>query len=128
MVSIAAPAVGSFVTHRDLSDLGYLTLPILFCLFAEPLHYSIRIGMLSFTLAFALLTGNPIAGALLTPRHIWHRPLIFAAVSCYADTPTKISYLTPSGRHPHGRMLSYYGLEVYIKKAKIKKDMTQRPP
>ncbi|KIM43683.1 hypothetical protein M413DRAFT_68867 [Hebeloma cylindrosporum] len=61
MVSIAAPAAGSFVTHQDSSDLG------------------IRIGVLSFALAFALLTGNPIAGALLTPRHLWHRPLIFAA-------------------------------------------------
>ncbi|KAF8901153.1 major facilitator superfamily domain-containing protein [Gymnopilus junonius] len=63
LVSIAAPAVGSFVTHRDLSDLG------------------IRIGMLSFSLAFALLTGNPIAGALLTADRLWHRPLIFAAVT-----------------------------------------------
>ncbi|KAF8154611.1 major facilitator superfamily domain-containing protein [Crassisporium funariophilum] len=62
MVSLAAPGAGSFVTHSDFSDLG------------------IRIGMLSFTLAFALLTGNPIAGALLTPEHLWHRPLIFAAV------------------------------------------------
>jgi len=38
-------------------------------------------GILSFGLAFALLTGNPIAGALLTPHHLWQRPLIFAAVS-----------------------------------------------
>ena len=35
---------------------------------------------------FALLTGNPIAGALLTPHHLWHRPLIFAAVSCSMQT------------------------------------------
>lgn len=39
-----------------------------------------RIGILSFLLAFALLTGNPLAGALLTSQHLWHRPLIFAAV------------------------------------------------
>jgi len=80
LVSIVAPAVGSFVTSRDLSDLG------------------IRIGILSFVLAFALLTGNPIAGALLTPHHIWDRPLIFAAISvllggvCFAmiwETVTK---------------------------------------
>ncbi|KAF9561240.1 MFS general substrate transporter [Agrocybe pediades] len=62
LVSIVAPAVGSFITHRDLSDLG------------------VRIGMLSFSLAFALLTGNPIAGALLTADHVWHRPFIFAAI------------------------------------------------
>ncbi|PPR01202.1 hypothetical protein CVT26_016083 [Gymnopilus dilepis] len=65
LISIAAPAVGSFITHRDLSDLG------------------IRIGTLSFSLAFALLTGNPIAGALLTSDHLWHRPLIFAAVTVF---------------------------------------------
>ncbi|KAF8956576.1 major facilitator superfamily domain-containing protein [Flammula alnicola] len=65
MVSLVAPAVGSFVTHHDLSDLG------------------IRIGVLSFTLSFALLTGNPIAGALLTSRHLWHRPLIFAAIAVF---------------------------------------------
>ncbi|PPR07866.1 hypothetical protein CVT24_005603 [Panaeolus cyanescens] len=63
MVSIVAPCAGSFVTHADLSDLG------------------IRISMLSFALSLALLTGNPIAGALLTSNHQWHRPLIFAAVS-----------------------------------------------
>ncbi|KDR79107.1 hypothetical protein GALMADRAFT_63444 [Galerina marginata CBS 339.88] len=72
LVSLAAPAVASFVTHRDLSDLG------------------IRIGMLSFSLAFALLTGNPIAGALLTSRHIWHRPLIFAAVAVFMGAVSHI--------------------------------------
>ncbi|GLB41018.1 putative MFS general substrate transporter [Lyophyllum shimeji] len=62
VVSVVTPAAGSFVTRMDYSDLG------------------IRIGLLSFTLAFALLTGNPIAGALLSPPHYrWHQPLIFAA-------------------------------------------------
>ncbi|KJA21762.1 hypothetical protein HYPSUDRAFT_41606 [Hypholoma sublateritium FD-334 SS-4] len=65
LVSLVAPAVGSFVTQRDLSDLG------------------MRIGILSFSLAFALLTGNPLAGALLTSHHLWHRPLIFAAISVF---------------------------------------------
>jgi hypothetical protein len=37
-------------------------------------------GVLSFVIGLALLTGNPIAGALLTQEHIWIRPLIFAAV------------------------------------------------
>lgn len=46
------------------------------------LRSSLRIGLLSFTLAFALLTGNPVAGALLSPpKYKWHQPLIFAAVS-----------------------------------------------
>jgi len=62
-VSLVTPAAGSFVTHADHADLG------------------IRIGILSFVLAFAWLTGNPIAGALLSPPHYkWHQPLIFAAV------------------------------------------------
>jgi hypothetical protein len=42
---------------------------------------STRIGVTSFVLAFALLTGNPVAGALLTPERHWQRPLMFAAVS-----------------------------------------------
>lgn len=66
VISLAAPAVASFVTHSDLSDLG------------------IRIGALSFALAFALLTGNPIAGALLTSQHHWQRPLSFAAAVVFA--------------------------------------------
>ncbi|KAF9044415.1 MFS general substrate transporter [Panaeolus papilionaceus] len=65
MISIVAPCAGSFVTQPDLSDLG------------------IRISMLSFVLAIALLTGNPIAGALLTSEHHWRSPLIFAAVAIF---------------------------------------------
>ncbi|KAF8880532.1 major facilitator superfamily domain-containing protein [Infundibulicybe gibba] len=67
VISITTPAAARFITHNDLSDLG------------------IRIGLLSFALAFALLTGNPIAGALLSPpRYLWHQPLIFAAVVVFA--------------------------------------------
>ncbi|KAH0578997.1 hypothetical protein H2248_003174 [Termitomyces sp. 'cryptogamus'] len=63
VVSVVTPAAVSFVSRKDHLDLG------------------IRIGLLSFTLAFALLTGNPIAGALLSPpAYRWHLPLIFAAV------------------------------------------------
>lgn len=63
VVSLATPAASTFATRQDLSDMG------------------LRLGLLSFTLAFALLTGTPIAGALLSPpKFLWHRPLIFAAV------------------------------------------------
>lgn len=65
-ISICSPAAARFSTRQDHSDLG------------------IRMGVLSFCLGFALLTGNPIAGALLTPRHIWTRPLIFASVVTFA--------------------------------------------
>ncbi|KAF9465927.1 major facilitator superfamily domain-containing protein [Collybia nuda] len=58
-ISVVTPAAGSFVTHADHSDLGT------------------RIGILSFILAFALLTGNPIAGALLaSPRYKWYQPMV----------------------------------------------------
>ncbi|KAF6752787.1 major facilitator superfamily domain-containing protein [Ephemerocybe angulata] len=73
VVSLAAPAVGSFVTNPDLSDLG------------------IRIGMTSFALAFALLTGNPIAGALLTSERHWQRPLTFAAIAVFAGAACHLS-------------------------------------
>ncbi|KAF8066742.1 major facilitator superfamily domain-containing protein [Lyophyllum atratum] len=67
VISVVTPAAGCFVTRKDYSDLG------------------IRIGLLSFSLAFALLTGNPIAGALLSPpEYKWHQPLIFAAVVIFA--------------------------------------------
>ncbi|TFK37091.1 major facilitator superfamily domain-containing protein [Crucibulum laeve] len=67
VVSVVTPAASRFVTHADLSDLG------------------IRIGLLSFTLAFSLLTGNPIAGTLLSPpAYKWSHPLIFAAVVVFA--------------------------------------------
>lgn len=65
-VSLAAPAVGSFATADDMSDIGT------------------RIGLTSFALGLALLIGNPVAGALLTAERHWQRPLIFAAVVVFA--------------------------------------------
>lgn len=60
-VSLVTPSVSSFVTHADGSDLP------------------LRIAILSFTLSLPLLTGNPIAGALLSPpRFLWFRPIILA--------------------------------------------------
>lgn len=56
----------------NLTDWNYLT---------PSMSLRKRIGVLSFSLGFALLTGNPIAGALLTEKHHWVRPLVFAAVS-----------------------------------------------
>ncbi|KAG2346560.1 MFS general substrate transporter [Suillus weaverae] len=43
---------------------------------------STRIGITSFLISFALLTGNPIAGALVQHdrSYIWYRPLVFASV------------------------------------------------
>ncbi|KXN82935.1 Riboflavin transporter MCH5 [Leucoagaricus sp. SymC.cos] len=62
-VSLATPGISSYVTHSDASDLP------------------LRIAILSFTLSLPLLTGNPLAGALLSPpRLLWHRPIILAAV------------------------------------------------
>jgi len=62
VISVVTPAATSFVTHCNYSDLG------------------LRIGVLSFSLAFAVLTGNPIAGALLSPpEYKWLQPIIFAS-------------------------------------------------
>ena len=50
-------------------------------------HIRLRIAILSFTLSFPLLTGNPIAGALLSPpRLLWFRPIILAGVRQYTST------------------------------------------
>ncbi|PPQ88170.1 hypothetical protein CVT25_005135 [Psilocybe cyanescens] len=80
LVSLVAPGVASFVTQRDLSDLG------------------IRIGMVSFSLSFALLTGNPIAGALLTSHRHWPRPLIFAAAVVFMGAGCFIAVWKPVTR------------------------------
>lgn len=63
-ISIITPAAASF--SRDINELGT------------------RIGITSFVIGFALLTGTPIAGALVQEHHngryIWWRPLVFASV------------------------------------------------
>ncbi|EGN91613.1 hypothetical protein SERLA73DRAFT_118356 [Serpula lacrymans var. lacrymans S7.3] len=64
-ISIITPAAASF--SRDLNEIG------------------LRIGVTSFVIGFALLTGNPIAGALVQPHgegtaYYWYRPLVFASV------------------------------------------------
>ena len=42
----------------------------------------LRIGIASFVIGFALLTGTPIAGALVEEhgKYVWYRPLVFASV------------------------------------------------
>ncbi|KAJ8586712.1 MFS general substrate transporter [Rhizopogon salebrosus TDB-379] len=61
-ISLITPAAASF--SRDLNEIG------------------IRIGITSFVIAFALLTGNPIAGAMVEvdTHYIWYKPLVFASV------------------------------------------------
>lgn len=61
-ISLITPAAASF--SRDLNEIGT------------------RIGITSFVIAFALLTGNPIAGALVQVHgsYVWYRPLVFASV------------------------------------------------
>ncbi|KAG0699131.1 MFS general substrate transporter [Suillus ampliporus] len=62
-ISLITPAAASF--SKDINEIG------------------IRIGITSFVISFALLTGNPIAGALVevNTRYFWYRPLVFASVS-----------------------------------------------
>ncbi|KAG0695141.1 MFS general substrate transporter [Suillus ampliporus] len=63
LISLITPAAASF--SKDINEIG------------------IRIGITSFVISFALLTGNPIAGALVevNTRYFWYRPLVFASVS-----------------------------------------------
>jgi len=61
-ISIITPAVASF--SKGVEEIG------------------MRIGFASFVIGFALLTGTPIAGALVQDdkKYVWYRPLIFASV------------------------------------------------
>lgn len=62
-VSLASPAAASFSTKPDMSDVG------------------LRVGVIATVMGFASLTGNPIAGALLSPPHYtWWRPLLFSTL------------------------------------------------
>ncbi|KAG6334754.1 hypothetical protein ID866_4331 [Astraeus odoratus] len=69
-ISIITPAVASY--SRDINEIGT------------------RIGITSFVIGFALLTGTPIAGALVQEHHngpyIWWRPLVFASVVVFSGT------------------------------------------
>lgn len=61
-ISLITPAAASY--SRDLNEIGT------------------RIGITSFVISFALLTGNPIAGAVAQVHgsYIWYKPLVFASV------------------------------------------------
>ncbi|KAF8841531.1 MFS general substrate transporter [Paxillus ammoniavirescens] len=61
-ISIITPAVASY--SRDINEIGT------------------RVGLASFMIGFALLTGTPIAGALVQVhgQYVWWRPLVFASV------------------------------------------------
>lgn len=69
-LTIVTPAVASY--SRDLNEIGT------------------RIGITSFVIGCALLTGTPIAGALVQEHHagsyIWWRPLVFASVVVFAGS------------------------------------------
>jgi hypothetical protein len=75
-----------------------------------------RVGLLSFVIGFALLTGNPIAGALLSPpSYTWWRPFLFATVCPHAFPPflppshSPYSVWRPCCYHP-GRHLRWHPL------------------
>lgn len=68
-LTLASPAVAAFTRSPTLDDIG------------------LRIGISCFFIGLALLTGNPIAGAILSsPDYIWWRPLTFACVVIMAGT------------------------------------------
>ncbi|KAF9461140.1 MFS general substrate transporter [Collybia nuda] len=62
-LTLSSPAVASFSTSPTMNDIG------------------LRVGITCFFVGLALLSGNPIAGALLSPPHyFWWRPLTFGCV------------------------------------------------
>lgn len=86
-----------------------------------------RIGILSFSLAFALLTGNPIAGALLAaPRYVWRQPMIFAAVRIITRSPVKLMIEIFLGRNIRRFSLSYDCTEGTCKEKRHKQSIRTR--
>ncbi|KAG7445108.1 MFS general substrate transporter [Guyanagaster necrorhizus] len=67
-LTVATPAIASFTRSPTLDDIG------------------LRIGISCFFIGLGLLTGSPIAGALLSPEYIWWRPLLFACVVIISGT------------------------------------------
>ncbi|KAJ7512581.1 MFS general substrate transporter [Mycena galericulata] len=64
-VSLSAPTSASF--SRNVGEVGT------------------RIGLMTFVSSFALLTGNPISGAILhPPRYTWIQPIVFSGVTVLA--------------------------------------------
>ncbi|KAF8142964.1 major facilitator superfamily domain-containing protein [Mycena galopus ATCC 62051] len=62
-LSLASPSVAAFSTSPSMNDIG------------------LRIGISCVFMGFALLVGNPIAGALLSaPAYTWWKPLTFGCV------------------------------------------------
>ncbi|KAH9942699.1 MFS general substrate transporter [Amylocystis lapponica] len=59
-VSLVPPLMAAFA--RDLDEIG------------------VRIGLCYFIISFAILTGTPITGALLSSKDQWSRPIIFSGV------------------------------------------------
>ncbi|KAF9030600.1 MFS general substrate transporter [Hymenopellis radicata] len=68
-LTLSTASVASFSTSPTLDDMG------------------LRIGIACFFMGLAVLTGNPIAGALVhAPEYFWWRPLLFSCISTILGT------------------------------------------
>ena len=84
MLSLTVPTLASFATN--MNEVGCVGMDLHLQSFTG-LIYSVfrsRIGIATFMIAFALLTGAPITGALLQPPvYSWYNPIVFSGVSFY---------------------------------------------
>ncbi|RPD65718.1 MFS general substrate transporter [Lentinus tigrinus ALCF2SS1-7] len=70
-ISLIAPCAASFSV--DVGEVGT------------------RIGVICFIVGFALLTGNPIGGALLkSPHYEWQNPILFSSITVLAGAATLV--------------------------------------
>lgn len=84
---LAATDTGILVVFAVLygffsSAVGSLSAPAYASFAATPGEVGTRLGIMTFVMSFGLLTGSPIAGALLNPPHYeWIKLLLFSAIT-----------------------------------------------
>jgi hypothetical protein len=87
-LTLGSLAVTSFSTSPTMNDVGLGHLQIYRLFYQLTISTTrLRIGISCSIIGLALLSGNPIAGALLSPpEYLWWRPLTFGCVRALTNS------------------------------------------